>query len=459
MSKDDLRLLSTSGILGYGFPEESLKRGMALKPDLIGCDGGSTDGGPYYLGFEASMLPYSSCKRDTALMLKSAREAKIPLVIGSCGASGGEPHLQFMVNIVKEIASENNLQFKLAIIHAEQEKETLKQKLQQGLITTMELSETTLTADDLDSAERIVGVMGVEPYIKAMEMGADVILAGRSTDAAIFASLPIKEGFDPALAWHAGKMLECGAISAVPAHGGDCIMVTMKDDHYFVEPLNPALCHTTLSVADHALYEEVDPFSLREPGYELDLSKMKYEQHTDRSVKISGAICSKVKYRVKLESVQKIGYRTISVVGVRCPILIKQIHSYLESVRLTTVEKINDTYYGKIKKADYTIDFRVFGINAIMGEMEPVKETKSHELCIIIDVVAGDAEISKTVCTTARIFAVHHDFPGRVTTAGNVAVAFSPAEIPVGSAYKFNDALLVEVDDPCEMFKIELIAL
>ena len=46
----EIRLLSTSGILGYGFPEESLKAGLARKPHMVGCDGGSSDPGPYYLG-------------------------------------------------------------------------------------------------------------------------------------------------------------------------------------------------------------------------------------------------------------------------------------------------------------------------------------------------------------------------------------------------------------------------
>ena len=46
----ELRILSPSGIVGYGFPEESFLAGVALKPDLIACDGGSTDPGPYYLG-------------------------------------------------------------------------------------------------------------------------------------------------------------------------------------------------------------------------------------------------------------------------------------------------------------------------------------------------------------------------------------------------------------------------
>ena len=55
--KPVFKILSPSGILGYGFPESSFRLGVALKPDLIACDAGSTDPGPYYLG---SGIPFTN---------------------------------------------------------------------------------------------------------------------------------------------------------------------------------------------------------------------------------------------------------------------------------------------------------------------------------------------------------------------------------------------------------------
>ena len=43
----EYRILSPTGIVGYGFPKESFELGVAQKPDLIACDAGSTDPGPY----------------------------------------------------------------------------------------------------------------------------------------------------------------------------------------------------------------------------------------------------------------------------------------------------------------------------------------------------------------------------------------------------------------------------
>jgi len=36
----EFRILSPTGIVGYGFPEASFRAGVAQKPDLIACDGG-----------------------------------------------------------------------------------------------------------------------------------------------------------------------------------------------------------------------------------------------------------------------------------------------------------------------------------------------------------------------------------------------------------------------------------
>lgn len=59
--------------------------------------------------------------------------------------------------------------------------------------------------------------MGVEPFQRALEAGAQVVLGGRAYDPACFAALPIMQGFDEGLALHCGKILECAAIAATRA--------------------------------------------------------------------------------------------------------------------------------------------------------------------------------------------------------------------------------------------------
>ena len=83
----EFRLLSTSGILGYGFPEASLAAGIERHPDMIGVDGGSVDPGPHYLGSGKPFCSTMAIRRDLRLMLRAAIAQRIPMVIGTCSAA------------------------------------------------------------------------------------------------------------------------------------------------------------------------------------------------------------------------------------------------------------------------------------------------------------------------------------------------------------------------------------
>ena len=67
----NVKVLSTTAILGYGFPLASFEEGMKLKPDVIAVDAGSTDPGPYYLGAGVSFTDYFAVKRDLAIMIEA----------------------------------------------------------------------------------------------------------------------------------------------------------------------------------------------------------------------------------------------------------------------------------------------------------------------------------------------------------------------------------------------------
>jgi hypothetical protein len=52
---------------------------------------------------------------------------------------------------------------------------------------------------------------------------------------------------------------------------------------------------------------------------------------------------------------------------------------------------------------------------------------------------------------------LHYGFPGRVSTAGNLAFPFSPLNIPAGPVYEFNIYHLVEEHDPHRLFPMDII--
>ena len=145
-----------------------------------------------------------------------------------------------------------------------------------------------LTPEVVAAASHVVAQMGVEPFIKALQAGADIILAGRAYDPAAFAALPIMRGFDAGLALHMGKILECAAIAAVPGSGSDCLFGRLQKDSFILEALNPARQCTEMSVAAHTLYEKSDPYLLPGPGGTLDLNSTKFRALPGGRVEVSG---------------------------------------------------------------------------------------------------------------------------------------------------------------------------
>ena len=67
-----------------GFFNESLERGIMLKPDVIACDAGSTDSGPFYLGSGTPKMSHSAILYKLLRLLLARDRLKVPLIIGSC---------------------------------------------------------------------------------------------------------------------------------------------------------------------------------------------------------------------------------------------------------------------------------------------------------------------------------------------------------------------------------------
>lgn len=450
-----MKVLSATGQIGYGFHEESFFKGMEQKPDFIGADAGSTDAGPNYLGTGVSFASRDNCKRDLSILIPAALEAKIPLFIGSAGGAGGDANVDYFIELIDEVTKEKNLKFKLGVVYCEQEKDFIKNQIKLGNISTMGYF-PELTEDVVDSSDHIVGLMGADVFMKAYDMGADIVVAGRTSDTAIFASYPISKGIDPGLAWHAGKVLECGASSCEEFNAGDTIMVTFFDDCFHVEPLNPKLHHTPTSVAAHSLYENGDPCRFYEPGGMLDLTECTFTAMSDRKVKVTGSkFIPSEKHTIKLEAARFVGYRSVSIMGTRDPNFISQLDVVIDLIKQSIRERVRDTYFGTVKEDEYQVNFKFYGKNAVMGDLEPVKTTP-HEIGVLIDVIAKTQQLADAICQLARTYTLHHDFPNRRCTAGNMAIPFSPADTSWGPVYEFTMEHLLTTDDPLSLVRVEV---
>ena len=451
--KEEFRILSTTAILGYGFPLESFEEGMKRKPDLIAVDAGSTDPGPFYLGEGVSFTDRGAVKRDLEIMICAGIKENIPVVIGTAGGSGAKPHLEWCAEIIREIAKEHDLHFKMAMIHADMDKEEMKKALADGKITPLDPA-PQLTAEDIDATTHIVGQMGIEPMMKALDSGVQVVLAGRAYDPTVFAAPAIRKGYDKGLAIHLGKILECASICATPGSGSDCMFGYLGEDYFRVEPLSSVRKCTTLSVAAHTLYEKTNPYILPGPGGHLDLTNTTFEQDSENTVKVKGSrYVTAPKYTIKLEGAKCIGYRTVSVAGTRDPIMISKIDDIVEGVRARVADNYRDKGY------KYNLNFTIYGKNGVMGNLEPVKNAHPHELGIVIEVVADTQEQADTICASARSTMLHYGYEGRRATAGNLAFPFSPSDFHAGRVYVFSIYHIIEVEDPTKLFPIDIVTL
>ncbi len=442
-------IISPCGILGYGFPEESLHKAMTCQPDAIIVDAGSTDAGPHKLGAGVAIVSRQATKIDLFRLMAAARSAGIPLIVGSSGGSGAEKHTRWTLEIVEEIAREMAWPAKIAVIFADISKEDIRRARGEGRIDKMSPNVPELTDEALEKTNGVVAQMGVEPVIEALKAGPDIILCGRAYDPAPFAAFGIMRGHDPALCQHMGKILECGALCAEPGTAKDVILGRLNDTGFEVWPANEARQCTITSVAAHTFYEKSHPTILKGPGIQMDLSGCRFTQAAPGRVRVEGSKMIHTPYTIKLEGARLSAYRTFVLAGIRDPLLI----SILDQVEEEVVKSV-DAYYGGLP-GDVQINFYHYGKDAVMGPLEPTPHA-GHEIGLMFEVIAPSQETANAICASVRSTYLHYGYPGRKSTAGNLAFPFAPSDISFGPVYEFSVYHLMRVDDPCRHFPVTL---
>ena len=444
-----IRLLGASGQLGYGIPAASFKAGIDRRPDLIGCDMGSIDIGPTYLGKGEMATSPAPTRRDLRRVLTAARTLDVPLVIGTAGSAGAGPHLDATLAMLRDIAKADGLRFRMTVMRADIPRPALLNAVRSGKVTSFD-SMPALTEDDVTEAAHIVGQMGMGPFRKALEADVDVIVAGRACDTAIFASLPAVLGFPVGLAMHMAKIIECGSLCCVPG-GHDPILAELDHDGFVLESMNPERRATPTSVAAHSLYEQSDPFTMQEPDGTLDLTHARYQAVDDRRTQVSGAAWQDTTQpTIKLEGARKIGERAMLLCGSADPRFIAQCKALLPKVADLVQSLVCEE-----QPKDYTLHFRVYGIDGVRMVV-PENEPPPGEVFIMGECIAPTGERAAEVVRTCKQFLLHFGYPGRLSTAGNVAFPFTPPEVSLGPAYRFNVYHLLHVDDADALFPVEI---
>lgn len=450
----NLRILVPTGMLGGGFPAELIKAGIADGAAAIAVDGGSTDSGPYYLGQGVAKTAAAAVERDMRILLIEARRANIPIIVGTCGTSGTDSGVDWVADMVLKIAQQESLRLNLAKIYSEQNAATLDAALKAGRIKPL-APLGDLNSEMLSSCSHIVGLMGHEPMLGALEAGADVILAGRATDTAMLSSFALLHGMPAGPTWHAAKTVECGGqctVSDDVKATSNPIVVEIDSSGFTIIPLHPRAAATPTSVAAHMIYENADPYSLREPTGTLDTSLATYTAVNDRIVRVEGSRFEPAaQATVKLEGSRVAGYETISLVGIADPHVLSRIDEWLGDLIAAVSDRVRDVL--RSPEGSYQFDVRCYGQNAILGPLAPKHDTPA-EVGILFKARADDQATATAIARLANPLLLHLPLPGMVDMP-SFAFATSPAEIERGAVYEFVLNHTVDVSDGSELFRTE----
>ncbi|PSM45013.1 hypothetical protein C6Y14_02660 [Streptomyces dioscori] len=443
-------ILTPSGMLGAGFTPESIERGLTLQPDVIAVDGGSTDSGPHYLGAGVAKTTAAAVGRDLRILLKAAATADIPLIVGSCGTSGTDSGVDWVAGIAEQIMAEEGLDLKIARIYSEQEATFLKDELDAGRIHPL-APHGPLDPETLESCTHIVGMMGHEPFVDAINAGAQVVLAGRATDTALAAAVPLMLGMPAGPTWHASKIVECGGqCTTDPRAGG--VFATVDQQGFTIEPLDPANACTPISVAAHMLYETANPYRMREPAGTLDVTDATYTALDERRVRVEGSRFEPAEqHTVKLEGARVTGYETVSFTGIRDPYIVANIDRWAALLRVILSERVSQTL--GLTDDDYGLDIRLYGHNAILEDIDP-DSGPPREVGVMLLVNAPSQAAATAIAKVANPLMLHLPLP-EMEYLPSFAFATSPAETQRGAAYEFVLNHVVDVDSPTGMFRTQ----
>lgn len=440
------KILIPSGALGLGYDRDALMRGIELNPDLIAIDGGSTDSGPHYLGTGTSKYSRSSIKSEWRELMQARAIANVPLVIGTAGTCGADDAVDWLMDITREIATETDQNVTVAILKSGQPVDRVINALDQGRIKPLE-PVIDIDHSVLQSCTNIVALAGAEQIQAALNTGADIVIAGRATDTATIAALPLARGCHTGGAWHGAKIGECGALATTNPSSGT-IMITFDAHGFTVEPMGQTARATPYTVSAHMLYENSNPLQLYEPGGYLDVTGAIYTALDDRRVRVTGSTwVPGDTYTVKLEGARCGGYQCVSLALIREARYVQNIDTWTAAVEENCRQKAQERIEG-----DFTLELRIIGLNATLGAQDLNAQIGS-EVGVLGIVTAPSEMVAKEVAKMLNPYLLHLPLT-EDEEMPTFAFPFSPNEMNRGEIYEFCLNHVMELGDPMQAFSL-----
>ena len=426
--------------------EESIERAFGWGVDVVVAQGTGSDWGPYWLGSGEQVAANQAA--NVRPYVRAAIRHGVPFVF-SLGIAGADAHLDQCLAAFDALCAAEGWRLDVGVVRSELSPSDVAAQADRLVPASEALG--PLTAADVEDAVRIVALIGPEPVMAALDAGVDGVLTGRALDIGLFMALPMLRGLPTAVAAHAGKLLECGGLALSPGDSSQAIWASLDDEGFEVRSPHPGYTAAVRSLVSHTFYERAHPTLEENPGGCLDLSQARYTE-TDQGVRCSGARWMERPYTVLLEGARHEGFRAISMLGVREPALLAQAREWTDGAERAL--RGSDRFAGAITDGRLKVSTRIFGLDGVLGPIEPEKAVTGHEAAVVLDVVAATRELAEEAAYFGFIRLFIGPYPGRKTTAGNAAAPFMPVVIPVADVYTFSIYHLLPLADPVAPFPV-----
>lgn len=164
------------------------------------------------------------------------------------------------VEIINKLISHHGYRpLNVLSIYAEVPKDLVHEKLDNGPIKSCGRAVPQLLGKDVEDSTCIVAQMGHGPHLQEMLDHSDfgVLIGGRAYEPP-YAAFCTYHGFKGlGIAYHMGKIMECGALCSTPKSREALAIV--RHDRFDIGPLDPNSRCTVVCVAAHSLFEKLDP--------------------------------------------------------------------------------------------------------------------------------------------------------------------------------------------------------
>lgn len=418
---------------------------------FVGADSGSNDVGPYMLANQGTMFPPENYRRDFRLLFPVTVAHRVPFVTGSAAGGGSDWGVDLFAGMVREAFAAAGLHGRMARIYAEVSPELVVEHQRAGRLRPLR-DAPPYDRERILGSERIVQVLGPEPFQAVLEGGADVVIAGRASDTSIYAAMPAAAGVPWAQSYGAARIAECGAAAADPP-GSGVLGFDVDEDGFTVYGFDGAGV-TPASLGRQQLYEQADPFRRIEPGGVLDMEEVRYLPIGPSRVRVEGCRWEPAdRYTLKLEGVEKAGYQSIALVSIADPVMLTDFDHWRKEMVEAVWERTR-AVYGEGVDEQVTLTVRSYGYDGTLGPLTPRPAAPPSEVLLMATAVAADPELAHAHAANFWHTAVHH--PSRRWKGFvNLAWPLSPPVVDRGELYRFNVHHAMEVDDPLDTCRIE----